>query len=147
MLPQFEVRGKGQSKIAFGRVNEPCGTFSRSEVALKIKKAGKWLDAGVIGGAAIEVMCAEPPDVKSRLPQHPRCIVTPHVAAFSCAFEKNFFECSVGKLLKICIDLNRVAGVEPATFCTPIANQCFWGDCSKRFENIATPCNRITWET
>jgi len=69
MLPQFEVRGKGQSKIALGRVNEPCGTFSRSEVALKIKKAGKWLDAGVIGGAAIEVMCAEPPDVKSRLPQ------------------------------------------------------------------------------
>ena len=63
------------------------------------------LDAGTIGGAAIDVMCAEPPDVKSRLLQHPKCIVTPHVAAFSCDFEKNFFAYSVCKLEEICAGL------------------------------------------
>jgi len=47
-------------------------------------------------------MCEEPPDVNSRLLQHPKCIVTPHIAAFSCDFEKNFFECSVEKLEFIC---------------------------------------------
>ena len=60
------------------------------------------LDAGTLGGAAIDVMCAEPPDVKSRLLQHPKCVVTPHVAAFSADFEKNFFEYSVLKLKLIC---------------------------------------------
>lgn len=60
------------------------------------------LDAGTLGGAAIDVMCAEPPDVKSRLLQHPKCVVTPHVAAFSADFEKNFFEYSVLKLKSIC---------------------------------------------
>lgn len=63
------------------------------------------LDAGTIGGAAIDVMCDEPPDVKSRLLQHPKCIVTPHVAAFSCDFEKNFFSKSVEKLRSICASL------------------------------------------
>ena len=63
------------------------------------------LDAGEIGGAAIDVMCEEPPDVKSRLLQHPKCIVTPHVAAFSCDFEKNFFGASVEKLRAICRSL------------------------------------------
>ena len=63
------------------------------------------LDAGTIGGATIDVMCAEPPDVKSRLLQHPKCIVTPHVAAFSCDFEKNFFAYSVRKLEEICARL------------------------------------------
>ena len=60
------------------------------------------LDAGKLGGAAIDVMCAEPPDVKSRLLQHPKCVVTPHVAAFSCDFEKNFFEYSAKKIRQIC---------------------------------------------
>ena len=64
------------------------------------------LDAGEIGGAAIDVMCKEPPDVNSRLLQHPKCIVTPHVAAFSCDFERNFFECSVKKLAEICQGLD-----------------------------------------
>ena len=63
------------------------------------------LDAGAIGGAAIDVMCAEPPDVKSRLLRHPKCVVTPHVAAFSCDFEKNFFAYSVEKLRKICEEI------------------------------------------
>ena len=64
------------------------------------------LDRGVIGGAALDVMAAEPPDVKSRLLQHPKCIVTPHVAAFSCDFEKNFFDYSVKKLQSICAELD-----------------------------------------
>ena len=67
------------------------------------------LDAGTIGGAAIDVMCEEPPDVKSRLLQHPKCIVTPHVAAFSCDFEKNFFAASVDKLRQICATLDKEA--------------------------------------
>ena len=67
------------------------------------------LDAGTIGGAALDVMCAEPPDVKSRLLQHPKCIVTPHVAAFSCDFEKNFFESSVDRLRRICEALDAAA--------------------------------------
>ena len=64
------------------------------------------LDAGRLGGAAIDVMCEEPPDVKSRLLQHPKCLVTPHVAAFSCDFEKNFFAYSVEKLRAICATLS-----------------------------------------
>ena len=64
------------------------------------------LDAGRLGGAAIDVMCAEPPDVKSRLLQHPKCLVTPHVAAFSADFEKNFWDFSVEKLREICKELN-----------------------------------------
>lgn len=63
------------------------------------------LDAGTIGGAAIDVMCEEPPDVNSRLLQHPKCVVTPHVAAFSCDFEKNFFAHSAEKLRAICASL------------------------------------------
>ena len=65
------------------------------------------LDAGTIGGAAIDVMCAEPPDINSRLLKHPKCIVTPHVAAFSCDFEKNFFAASVEKLSDICRSMDQ----------------------------------------
>ncbi len=65
------------------------------------------LDRGVIAGAALDVMAQEPPDVHSRLLQHPKCIVTPHVAAFSCDFEKNFFDYSVKKLRQICDELDR----------------------------------------
>ena len=60
------------------------------------------LDAGTIVGAAIDVMVDEPPAVSSRLLQHPKCVVTPHVAAFSCDFEKNFFAYSVEKIRQIC---------------------------------------------
>ena len=68
------------------------------------------LDAGTIGGAAIDVMCAEPPDVNNRLLRHPKCIVTPHIAAFSCDFEKNFFAASVEKLRQICAALQKRRG-------------------------------------
>ncbi|MBR4654322.1 MAG: hypothetical protein IKO72_13260 [Kiritimatiellae bacterium] len=66
------------------------------------------LDAGAIGGAAIDVMCEEPPDVHSRLLQHPRCIVTPHIAAFSCDFERNFFAASVSRLAQIVGEIESV---------------------------------------
>ena len=72
------------------------------------------LDRGVIAGAALDVMAAEPPDVKSRLLQHPKCIVTPHVAAFSCDFEKNFFDYSVKKLQQICTELDNASGERQA---------------------------------
>ena len=72
------------------------------------------LDRGVIAGAALDVMAAEPPDVKSRLLQHPKCIVTPHVAAFSCDFEKNFFDYSVKKLQQICTELDNAPGERQA---------------------------------
>ena len=63
------------------------------------------LEAGRLGGAVLDVMCDEPPDEASRLLQNPKCIVTPHVAAFSCDFEKNFFSYSVEKLRAICREL------------------------------------------
>ena len=63
------------------------------------------LDAGRLGGAAIDVMCAEPPDVKSRLLQHPKCVVTPHVAAFSADFAQNDCEFSVAERQETCAGL------------------------------------------
>ena len=63
------------------------------------------LEKGVIGGAAIDVMCDEPPSADSRLLRNPKCVVTPHVAAFSCDFEKNFWAFSVEKLRQICATL------------------------------------------
>lgn len=65
------------------------------------------LDAGALGGVAIDVMADEPPAVNSRLLQHPKCLVTPHVAAFSADFEKNFWEYSVEKLREICKELGK----------------------------------------
>lgn len=65
------------------------------------------LDSGHLGGVAIDVMCEEPPKVNSRLLNHPGAIVTPHVAAFSADFEKNFWKYSVLKLKEICENLDR----------------------------------------
>jgi phosphoglycerate dehydrogenase-like enzyme len=64
------------------------------------------LDSGRLGGAAIDVMREEPPPAESRLLRHPKCIVTPHVAAFSCDFERNFFAASVERLRSICEGLD-----------------------------------------
>ena len=104
-----------QNPTAFNPITHPEKNAKRRAKVLKnMKKNGHIsdaeyeealadaLDAGIIGGAAIDVMCDEPPDVKSRLLQHPKCIVTPHIAAFSCDFEKNFFAASVEKLRQIC---------------------------------------------
>ncbi len=54
-----------------------------------------------IGGAAIDVTDPEPPAADSPLFQLDNLIVTPHVAAFSADFEKNFWQCSVNKLIEL----------------------------------------------
>ncbi len=52
----------------------------------------------VIGGAAIDVTDPEPPMPDSELFQLDNLIITPHIAAFSADFEKNFWSYSVEKL-------------------------------------------------
>ena len=56
------------------------------------------LKNGVIGGAALDVMAQEPFDTNSPLFTLDNLIITPHVAAFSADFTKNFWEYSATKL-------------------------------------------------
>jgi len=65
------------------------------------------LQNGVIAGAAIDVMVDEPPSDYHPLLKMENVIVTPHIAAFSADFEKNFWEFSVRKLELICEDLDK----------------------------------------
>ncbi len=53
---------------------------------------------GTIGGAALDVMEQEPFDLQSPLFTLDNVIFTPHVAAFSADFTKNFWEYSAAKL-------------------------------------------------
>lgn len=53
-----------------------------------------------IGGAAIDVTHIEPLPKDSPLLDLPNLIVTPHNAAFSCDFEKNFYELSIQVILE-----------------------------------------------
>lgn len=56
------------------------------------------LKNGIIGGAALDVTDPEPPEKDNPLFRMDNVIVTPHIAAFSADFEKNFWQCSVEKL-------------------------------------------------
>ena len=56
------------------------------------------LKNGIIGGAALDVTDPEPPEKDNPLFRMDNVIVTPHIAAFSADFEKNFWLCSVEKL-------------------------------------------------
>ncbi len=55
----------------------------------------------VIGGAALDVTDPEPPAADSPLYELNNLILTPHVAAFSADFDKNFWAYSVEKLKRL----------------------------------------------
>ena len=59
------------------------------------------LKNGIIGGAALDVTDPEPPEKNNPLLQMENVIVTPHIAAFSADFQKNFWRCSVEKLKEL----------------------------------------------
>ena len=58
------------------------------------------LENGTLGGAALDVLNDEPPKPGNPLLKSEKVILTPHVAAFSADFEKNFWRCSVDRLEK-----------------------------------------------
>ncbi len=62
----------------------------------------KALTAGKLGGAALDVLCDEPPRADNPLLKCEKVIISPHAAAFSADFEKNFWYYSAEKLVEIC---------------------------------------------
>lgn len=59
----------------------------------------KALKNHAIGGAALDVLCDEPPAKDHPLFRLDNVILTPHIAAFSADFEKNFWTCSANKII------------------------------------------------
>ena len=57
------------------------------------------LKDGMIGGAALDVLCEEPPAKDHPLFGMDNVVLTPHIAAFSADFEKNFWSCSAAKII------------------------------------------------
>ena len=52
-----------------------------------------------LGGAALDVLCDEPPPLDHPLFGCGNVIITPHIAAFSADFTKNFWSCSARKII------------------------------------------------
>jgi D-3-phosphoglycerate dehydrogenase len=57
------------------------------------------LDSGKLSTYATDVFNTEPPDPNSKLLQHPRTIVTPHIAALTEESIRRATECAIENLL------------------------------------------------
>ena len=59
----------------------------------------KALKNETIGDAALDVLCDEPPAEDHPFFALDNVVLTPHIAAFSADFEKNFWSCSAKKII------------------------------------------------
>ncbi len=57
------------------------------------------LKDGTIAAAGLDVLCEEPPPADHPLFALDNVVLTPHIAAFSADFEKNFWSCSAEKII------------------------------------------------
>ena len=58
------------------------------------------LKNGKLGGLATDVLCDEPPAKDHPFYELDNVVLTPHIAAFSADFEKNFWSCSAKKIIE-----------------------------------------------
>ena len=65
------------------------------------------IEKGIIGGAALDVMTDEPPQLTNPLFKLDNVIITPHIAAFSADFTKNFWSCSAQKIIAFAESLKK----------------------------------------